>query len=539
MKKLSDHAAELVRELREKTSIFDRLTSRRVQILEKLEALEEPASIPFLAGHLFSGGQQERVVCARSMSHLLQMTDANDLPVLDEMLRRGCWFESQYRKLQPSELANLVGPAMPGTIFLQIASMHPNGFVREEAVRRLGQISDGSELPYLLMLLNDWVPVVRQASLAAVERRLDSAYVDAIIANLPLVLALERRQRAREAAIFDKIFELLQAPSARARLVLNLKSPDKEIRRRCWNLLESAPDADKEELFHLAASNADPILRVRAVKSLADASDTASARSNLLQATRDAFYQVRKEALLVLSTRFPIEMKQCAEIALLDSSSTIRAFSRFLLREVAPSEFAKTYRNAILRNDRRLPEAICGLAETGIASDTDVVYSHLSNPKPAVRRAAIYALMKLAPDKYEGEVLRYIADPSPSVSKQATRSIRSAGQDAGGDDLFGLANSRPGIHVWRNAVSLISTLPKWEALIFLLRAARNPDARKASIAEDQLIGWNLGFNRRHVAPTSAELESINLELDIDERSTEKPSRKWLETLRFALQQVNT
>jgi hypothetical protein len=44
---------------------------------------------------------------------------------------------------------------------MALASFHPSGYVREEAIAHLAAVWDGTELPFLLIRVNDWVAPVR------------------------------------------------------------------------------------------------------------------------------------------------------------------------------------------------------------------------------------------------------------------------------------------------------------------------------------------------------------------------------------------
>ena len=67
---------------------------------------------------------------------------------------------------------------------LRSASLDANGFVREDAVKRLAKVATGEELPYLLLRLNDWVPQVRDAAREAVLARITPEYAPHFVTYL-------------------------------------------------------------------------------------------------------------------------------------------------------------------------------------------------------------------------------------------------------------------------------------------------------------------------------------------------------------------
>jgi hypothetical protein len=83
-------------------------------------------------------------------------------------------YPSPWAELKPGQL-NLLQRFEGESVFaLGVASMHYSGYVRDAALRRLSDTQDGSELPFLLLRLNDWVEEVRQTALALVRLRVTS-----------------------------------------------------------------------------------------------------------------------------------------------------------------------------------------------------------------------------------------------------------------------------------------------------------------------------------------------------------------------------
>jgi hypothetical protein len=119
-----------------------------LEAVQQLGSSGELAAVAHLAPVLFSDDPPARTVAAAAIKALLTLASVEDLPHLDESMRRG-WYTETWRKLDRREIAVLVGPGQTDATVLEVSSMHPNGFVREEALRRLALLNDGRELPYL------------------------------------------------------------------------------------------------------------------------------------------------------------------------------------------------------------------------------------------------------------------------------------------------------------------------------------------------------------------------------------------------------
>ena len=185
MKRLSDKARGLIASLHEKPGIVNRAFSRsgwNLAALEELGNTGEPGVIPYIVPVLHGGKRDEIIVAGKVIKRLLSRIEIDTLPWLDELMRRS-FYDGTWHRLEPRELAKWVGPGEPGVLLLQLSSMHANGFVREEAVRRLGLFHDGSELPYLLLRLNDWVTQVRQLAHDAIRDRINPDYAESFVRN--------------------------------------------------------------------------------------------------------------------------------------------------------------------------------------------------------------------------------------------------------------------------------------------------------------------------------------------------------------------
>ena len=83
----------------------------------------------------------------------------------DDRLRGRQWTEPSgltgWFRVQPSDVQLLVQRCDDSRMAAALLSMHPNGFVREEAIKALASIDTGRALPYLVVRAADWVPQVR------------------------------------------------------------------------------------------------------------------------------------------------------------------------------------------------------------------------------------------------------------------------------------------------------------------------------------------------------------------------------------------
>lgn len=86
-------------------------------------------------------------------------------------------------------------------VVAEILSCAWSGYTREGALRKPSVIRDGSELPFPIMRLADWVHVIKLLAIGAVQERVQSDYVQHFVRYLPLLLAVRKRQSERWAEL--------------------------------------------------------------------------------------------------------------------------------------------------------------------------------------------------------------------------------------------------------------------------------------------------------------------------------------------------
>ncbi|HEY2747766.1 MAG TPA: hypothetical protein VGL86_24255, partial [Polyangia bacterium] len=178
-----------------------------------------------------------------------------------EELRRSNWApQTSWDRLDAKMVARLA--QLPdGWAALGIASAHSNGHVREAAVRALSWRTEGHEIPFLVVRLNDWVAQVRDAALAAASARLTTEHADDWIRVLPLVEALRRQRRADHSRFVQAVLRLLTSADARPALLRGLDAEQLSTRRSCFRLVLDAGD---ETLLPRALDDRDVVVRLGA-----------------------------------------------------------------------------------------------------------------------------------------------------------------------------------------------------------------------------------------------------------------------------------
>ncbi len=336
MRSISARTKALIEQLNQPTSFWERITSRcdDADLLLQIGNAGEPASVVDIIPFALSKSREVARAAAGAVDKLLVTLLPHELAQLDSIFRVRSPYLGRYwmewHKLKPADLRRLESYGRYSVALLGLASFHTSGYVREEAVSRLGRMSGGAELPFLLIRLNDWVQNVREAARRAVTSRLSPNYAASFAANLPLVTRLQQTERGDHREIVESIEGLLKGPKCRDVLFRTLDSPDRLVRRSGFRLAADATGSDLSSVLERALSDEDTVLRLWAARKIASESKDESFDKFLALMRRDRFMPVRREALRAIVNRQTERASRELRLALLDSHAAMREEARYL-----------------------------------------------------------------------------------------------------------------------------------------------------------------------------------------------------------------
>jgi hypothetical protein len=175
-------------------------------LLRDIARSDEIGAVTALPGFLLSESPEVRDAASHAIVHLLSLVSPEELLCLGEFSEWGWWRSISTRTFQPSTIRSLaIDPTLHTSVF-GIISFHHNGYVRHEAVHRLAQSHDGTELPYLLVRQNDRVQPISRDARVEVENRLSDDNLIHFVRNMSLVVRL-LAMRPRESRVHDSHFD--------------------------------------------------------------------------------------------------------------------------------------------------------------------------------------------------------------------------------------------------------------------------------------------------------------------------------------------
>lgn len=381
-------------------------------------------------------------------------------------------------------------------VALGLLAMHPNGFVRERATRRLGERGTSS-LPWLLVRTADPVVAVCRVARSIVRERLreEGAELQAWVPMLPLLERLARSRRGDrelESNVIARLRDSRQLPTG-------LSHWDRRVRVRTFALLR-AEDALTHAHLSRALDDGAIGMRLAAARELDASPAMAPLRA---QALRSRAGRVRSIALERM-----VEAGEATDLVpwLSDPHRGVRQLARLEVRRRDPAFDFHAHHRRVLAEDLRVG-AVEAMAELARAEDWPSFVPALeASTKTA--RAALVAIARLAPQASRALRWTLVEDARPGVSAEAARSLRSQVRATDEEPLRAMLAS-PQMHVRRAALRLATHLPGWRAAIVLLEAGPELQA----LATPQLDRWIAARWHRLVTPSHSDREQLDALLD--------------------------
>ncbi len=507
----SDHTKGLIGRLYLRRTFWQRLTRQRAeqcQLLEEIALAGESAAIAHVAPLLLSKHDDVATAAAQAVQRLMAAVPVTDYSSLDESFRfNSGWYYFPEEYWYRPAFARFEQLAEKWPAVLAIVTFHPSGFLREQALRSLCRQTSGAELPFLLLRVNDWVAPIRALSAELIRDRLVPGYGRHFIENLPLVVRLAGCGRGRHRELVDEIFWVMRDASSEQELLASLDSPERVIRRGVFRLAVEVVCAATIPMIRHGLRHRDHIIRLLAIRAARTHLNHEEVKQVVEQAVTDPFMPIRREALFLVMEFYPAELAQHLRRALLDPHPALQEVARYYLGKGGDADFAAFYRQA-LKGEGNVSAAIRGLGATGTPEDGELLLVYLDASSAKVRSLALRALATLARDSYREFIVAALTD-GPGVSRQARNLLAEDVRPGDQGWLWQLVQQDQRHYVRKHALSLITALPRWDNIRYLLRAVAHEDKELADLALRNVQEWVTASIRLFRTPTPAQLADIN------------------------------
>lgn len=457
--------------------------SDRLKAVRDIAANNETSAILPLSQFLMDESPLVRQAAANELGHLVARCRPEELVQLDREMRYYCGWHGcpEWHRFRKQDVDDLPIPETTHASVLGLVSFHWNGHVRERAVQLLDAVEDGSEIPFLLIRLNDWVDAVRETARLAVERRLCGDAFDPFFSNIAFVVRLLEQKRVDHGPLVQTVVQGLVKPEHQGALTGMVQSNNRNVRRPVFHAAMQLPGPHRLRLVSVCTESPDPVIRLSCVRLAPSIFTLEGLAAFLRRLEDDPFMPVRREVLRARVKSVPEESESAVHAALFDRSPAIREEARYHLLRRGQQDFADMYRNAI-RNGFRLDRAIAGIGDTGDVADTERVCPFLQSSLISLRVAAITAIGRLGADIHVEPLFERLTDESPRVVRAAANALKGCAAAIGKERLWKLFCTHHTAHVRMAALRLLDGLGSWDKLPYMIQAAADSDMRIAERA---------------------------------------------------------
>lgn len=392
-------------------------------------------------------------------------------------------------------------PAPDLDALLQLSRSY-NGYVREEAVRRLALLDHGAALPALIERVNDSVPEVRGRARAALLRQIVANNVAAFVDNLPRVNQLRSRSRDDHGNLVGRI-EKFVAANGKALVVAGIRSAQSDVARACIRLAIKYRLADTAELTRLGLAHPDALVQSEALGMLALLDGQAQYEMAAL-AIRHRSATVRRAALrLQLANGLSPD---ALEPFLFDRHRSIRAIAAYHLAALG-IDVAARYRAALALAGANLRIVLRGLSEHGLPQDASLLRDWIDHPDAAVRREALTGYGRRAGLDAQSAVLGALSDSAIAVADEAARIAHSIKAEFSAAELLPLIGAAMCSRDLTRLCLAQRFSNQWERLILLLQiSSAMPPLRAAAAA--RMGEWTRQTSNSYVRASAAQVETL-------------------------------
>lgn len=501
---------------------YERLVTASKDALAAVQGTGDWRSIPSLLNVLSHDNADLRGDGARVIDDLAAFIPVAALPGFEGRVRDSTLQAYSWNELRMEWVIQQEWPPRVWAMF----TMHPSGYVREAALRRLTS-EDNSvlALPYFLLRINDWVEQVRTVATAAVNMLLAPKHSAAWVPALGLVEQLRFRSRVDHAWLTDAVNSLLLRPESRPELMTAARSGDRLVARWAFRAAMTLPDADRAMFVSLALESGDPVVRLHAAQAVRAWARCPGRERFLANMALDRFMPIRREALYAALDDTPARRRTVLRAALLDRHASMRHAARFYLRDKSEQgsgdpDVRAFYLDAIAQGEpSKRAAAISGVGECGTKTDADVLAPLVSERRSTVASAAVRAVAALDRDHRVDWLIGLLRDDRPSVAREASRALESLGNQAPVEALRHVLNGDSREHSRRCALRILLRRHPYDAVVDAVAAAGSGDAALARAGTDfidRAMPWRVVYGPSDAQKAAAQSAIHDLQAPLPE-----------------------
>ena len=304
-------------------------------------------------------------------------------------------------------------------VVLGLSSFHPNGYIREKALKELIKYNDSKIIPFIIIRTCDWVDKIRKEAQEILLNMIQIDNILYIVQNIMLIDKIKENvdglrkyykyYNVRLKTIEDdEIF--LEKIYAKIESILNCSKNESIVSNA---LLEGALSKDAyvqeyslkeiisndllphKEIIEILTKTKDQITCVKSIKLVLDKLNDEEVIELKDYLDKIEGYRAKVELIRRLYTAEYFKYPKDLEMYALSKYASVRDIARFYMRKLGFNKFNKFYMNK-LNNSENKKEALLGLCETCKKEDIEIILKFFKNSNSKIQKKILNRIIELS-----------------------------------------------------------------------------------------------------------------------------------------------
>lgn len=502
---------------------------RRNIFVEELDKIQDVDNIRLMKYLLVLCFDKDFVVASKALKHLKRIIDdltIKELLFFAEHFRSSyyyysidCEIEKNYREANKYrfDLTNCFGKE--AIYILSVLTLHPNGYVREDALKKLSEFENGFKIKFIMIRVNDWVKEVRNLANKELIKYIRDDYLKDIIECLPIIDRMNSWGRSDYSGILFKLEDFI-IDQRNYDLLLNIYKNSEEIlvKRKLFKYLLRINTTDNL-VINMGLKSKDIIILRTAIEKIEEIMNRYNSWVIFKVLRQNKNVICRVAAIDILEKINVLDLHKALIPFLYDKSYTVRDYTRYKLKKIGIADFREMYLREIDKNNYNLYGILLGFRETGVQEDIHYILKYLSHENIKIRKTALSTIYMLNPKEGTQYVLDKLISDNISESNNATKCLENDILSFDENMIFQLFESEVyETHVYINLIKVINYYPKWISIMQLLKMLKISSNTYVQIINDEIESWINKFNGSFISLKKDQIDNIRkLYMEVDNK----------------------
>ncbi|MCT4542211.1 MAG: hypothetical protein N4A63_01575 [Vallitalea sp.] len=493
---------------------------RRNILVEELDKIQDVDNIRLIKYLLVLCFDKDFIVASKALNHLKRIVDnltIKELLFFTEYFRSSYYYYSIDCEIEKSysetnkyrfDLINRFGKE--SRYILSVLTLHPNGYIREDALKKLSEMEDGFKIKFIMIRVNDWVKEIRILAKKELIKCIKDEYLKDIVECLPIIDRMNNWGRDNYSDILFKLEDFIIKQRNYDLLLDSYKnSEERLVKRKLFKYLLEI-NTTVNLIINIGLKSKDIIILRTTIKKIDEIVNKDNIELIFKALKQNKNVTCKIAAIDILEKMSVPDIDKVLIPFIYSKSYKLRDYARYKLNKKEIKNFREMYLDEINENNYNLYGIISGIKETGIHEDVKCILKYINHENVKIRKLVLSTVYNLNSNEGIRYTLDKLISDNISESNNARRCLENDIVSVDENIIFELFEfERYEDHVYMNIIKLINKYSKWSAITNLLRVLKISSSTYIPIINDEIELWINKFNRSFISPRKEQVEYIS------------------------------